>query len=305
MSILATRTTADSIVYVIIRNSNGYVYQTTTQQFVEFVDGDLSTYDILMSEQGTSSGYYEVAFPSEITTPGEYNVEFFRQLGASPDVTDIYIAGGEFEWDGSAEADSEIADNLISLGYAKAWLRITDSTYDSQLRTMIAMASSAIVSYCGRGLKNKDYVEYYDVPQPTCRLALHNYPVNLIDEVTLDPYGASVEVVPGNEYMSTSGGIITLKPSSSYSVAFPAGPQSVKVQYTAGYTSIPDDLKGVCVQLVSKLFYPNKDGRDPNIVREKIGQYEVQYKAYATADTFMSLEIKNVLDAKYKRWAVI
>jgi hypothetical protein len=50
---------------------------------------------------------------------------------------------------------------------------------------------------------------------------------------------------------------------------WPTGVNNFRVQYTAGYTSIPDDVQEACAEWVSVLFWQTK--RDPGLTRESVG----------------------------------
>ena len=56
-----------------------------------------------MTEQ-TSSGYYNVAFPSAITA-GKYSYFVYQQVGGSPAVGDIAMGASQIYWDGADEID--------------------------------------------------------------------------------------------------------------------------------------------------------------------------------------------------------
>ncbi len=47
---------------------------------------------------------YAADFPSGITTPSTYTVVLHEQMGPTPADTDVEIAAGELEWDGSQES---------------------------------------------------------------------------------------------------------------------------------------------------------------------------------------------------------
>lgn len=75
--------------------------------FVTYVAGDIATYAVTMTEQG-SSGVYIGDFPIGVTSPGHYEY-FSYALQAPPDLaeTDPIIGTGSLEWDGSTEISSD------------------------------------------------------------------------------------------------------------------------------------------------------------------------------------------------------
>ncbi len=98
--------------YTIIRNTAGQVWNGTS--FGTYSTASLSTYAITLTEQGTASRYYTVAFPVTITTPGRYAFSIFQKLGGSFAETDTVISGGSLDWDGSAIAGS--ATSVLKAG---------------------------------------------------------------------------------------------------------------------------------------------------------------------------------------------
>jgi hypothetical protein len=65
---------------------------------------------------------------------------------------------------------------------------------------------------------------------------------------------------------------------------FPRGHQNIEVKYTAGYSTIPDDLQQGATLAVAALFHQSK--LDPNLKSEKIGDY-----AYVMKDGGMSTDL--------------
>jgi hypothetical protein len=90
--------------YTVIRNTAGQVWNGTS--FGTYSTASLSTYAINLTEQGTASRYYAVAFPATITTAGRYAFSIFQKLGGSYAETDTVISGGSLDWDGTAIAGS-------------------------------------------------------------------------------------------------------------------------------------------------------------------------------------------------------
>lgn len=58
--------------------------------------------------------------------------------------------------------------------------------------------------------------------------------------------------------------------------AFPTGVQNVEVKYTAGYTTIPDDVQQGAVQAIAALYSQSK--LDPNLKEERIGDYSYKLR---------------------------
>jgi hypothetical protein len=58
---------------------------------------------------------------------------------------------------------------------------------------------------------------------------------------------------------------------------FPYGFQNIEVKYTAGYSSIPDDVQAACAALAASMFNISESGGGGGgVKREKIGDYEIE-----------------------------
>ncbi len=86
--------------HAMVRNINGFIWQTTTSTFVEYEDVNKANYDIAMPEifkSGSSGGScYMGDFPSAITTEGAYFVQFL-------DSNDVEHYFGWIDWTGYEE----------------------------------------------------------------------------------------------------------------------------------------------------------------------------------------------------------
>lgn len=98
-----------------------------------------------------------------------------------------------------------------------------------------------IHSYCGRILSRGDYDEYID-GDGTDSLLSHQFPA--ISVISLEVDG----IVKDSKsfVLYASQGFLRLK-----SGVFPRGKKNVRLQYTAGYATIPKDIERVCSELVA------------------------------------------------------
>lgn len=84
--------------YALIRDSAGDVWNGSS--FVDWVDANIGTYDIAMTDQG--GGAYFADFPATIDE-GLYFVEIRRQAGGSPAVGDTKLGTASLNWSGEVE----------------------------------------------------------------------------------------------------------------------------------------------------------------------------------------------------------
>lgn len=269
---------SDLTAYAVVRNLRGEAYNTDSLLFETFVDADQTAYAITLTEQGTDSGFYAGSFPTSISNAGTYNVVAFAQLGGSPLVNDTIIGQGAINWDGSAETSTSGA-LLTTLAYLKEFMKLEDDEYgstppdDDLLTAMLTAATTAIQQYCYRDFVVKDYSEHYNLDDYQYRLTLKNYPITSLSQVTIYPYDVSPTIVSGDDFIIAKYGTIAYKPTATTQLGyFPPGFQSVLVEYTAGFTTIPADIQLATAMVVSRLYY--QAGRNTIYLSEKLGDYQ-------------------------------
>ncbi len=295
-------TQADLTVYALIRNASGLVWQTTSSTFVTYTDANLANYDVALTEEGTSSGYYVGDFPTAITTAGTYTATIWKQAGGAPATTDTMMGVIDaLVWTGSAVDDGATGDDLITLTYYKEYHNVTstNATRDTALARLITSSSKAIINACRKGIKLTSYTDYYDLDHAQYVLSLRNIPVTGLSSVTLYPYDTNAQTVDGGEYIISRLGEIALKPTSTSDCIFPCGFQTVKVVYSAGYSSVPADLQGATAELVKFAF--DRGTRDQTVYSETLGDWSyTNATAVLAASQSWPATVREVL-SKYKR----
>jgi hypothetical protein len=157
-------------------------------------------------------------------------------------------------------------------GYIRA---LTGTGEDTLLDAFILRFDRVGSSYCGfptasnlSTFENNTYTHYFD-GDGSDRLNLRIRPANTITSVHVDvdrEYGSD-ELVASSDYeLFTDEGLLLLKTDSDQG-SFTRGYRSVKVVYTAGYTSIPDGIVHACGMQVNH-WYMNRD----TIGKTKISQ---------------------------------
>lgn len=86
-------------IYFLVRNSTAQVW-SSSGNFTTYATADYSYYVNSTTEQGTASAYYAGTFPAAIS-PGVYSIAAHKQAGGSPLETDLNIATGDFQWNGT------------------------------------------------------------------------------------------------------------------------------------------------------------------------------------------------------------
>jgi hypothetical protein len=170
---------------------------------------------------------------------------------------------------------TEAEDNLQLLSAAElrvaAGLASDDTSQDAALATQGLRAAAALASACGvaragysddvgeapRTLKLETLSQTFRVKHnnQTDTLFLARWPVGEIVSVT-----AGSTLLTSDDYEVDVPEAALIRVSGDSTLYWPAG--RITVEYSAGYETIPADLKSYASRLVS-LYYQN-DGEDPN-----------------------------------------
>ena len=161
--------------------------------------------------------------------------------------------------------------DLITLQQYKDFAGLTGVTMDARINVIVDSVSQLVKNYCGTSIID-DYssakTEYFDVLDArTSRVMLDEGPIRAVTSVQeresqADSY---VTLITENsdssgkyEYIVDSMTDSIIRTSEEIDKSFPKGRKAVKVVYTAGYSSCPEDLKLAIFDLVK---YYLKDER--------------------------------------------
>jgi len=110
---IATSFQAGRSLYCQIRNrTSGYVYNGSTFESYSSNSGNIASYAVNMTEQGTASAYYTANFPSAIG-PGIYDVIAKQKVQTPYLESDPTVSVGEINWNGSIVVP---LSNLVTSG---------------------------------------------------------------------------------------------------------------------------------------------------------------------------------------------
>lgn len=183
--------------------------------------------------------------------------------------------------------------DLVTTSEYKAYAGITVSTYDTLIGVLIDIACAQIRRYCGRNLTNgfetATRTELYD-GNGSAELQLKEWPVTSITSVTLvdDAGGTSALETTGDYRADLNTGVLrrlgaqhgrfayddmgqVSAPGWGVSPCWDDGFQNWSVVYVGGYTTIPDDLKYACYQVIDWLYAERR--KNPALQSESLGSY--------------------------------
>lgn len=140
--------------------------------------------------------------------------------------------------------------NLVTLAEYKAYAGITSTNQDAQINSIIPKVSQLIKTICRR-----TFVDYVNDSKEEIysggwdKIFLKEYPILSISSVeTSVDYGATyTELVEFTDYVldAEDGTLAAIIPP------FPKMVNGYKITYTAGYESLPEDLKLAVLDLVT------------------------------------------------------
>ncbi len=182
--------------------------------------------------------------------------------------------------------------DLITLQQYKDFAGLTGVTMDARINVIVDSVSKLVKNYCGTSFID-DYssakTEYFDIKDNvTTRVMLDEGPVNTVTSVQerdsqADSYVTLITENSDNsgkyEYIVDTMTDSIVRTDENVDKAFPKGRKAVKVVYTAGYSSCPEDLKLALFDLVK---YYLKDERKERMTI-----------AGATVQNSVSTSIKN------------
>jgi hypothetical protein len=161
--------------------------------------------------------------------------------------------------------------NLITLQQYKDFAGIQGVTEDAKINVIVPAISQAVKTYCGTSFidyYSTNKTEYFDIKDTyTNSIMVDESPLNTVVSVQERQSQSESYVTLISENSDGSGKYEYIVDTTVDSIfrtndtadkAFPKGRKAVKVVYTSGYATTPEDLKLACFDLVK---YYLKDER--------------------------------------------
>lgn len=188
-------------------------------------------------------------------------------------------------------ASLDQTNNIISVDEFADYLGDDGSTNYGRYELIINAVSHLFNSYTNRKLKSRQLTEYYDGNGGTV-LYVDSYPIVSVStdiDIRVDTdrsYSTSDKITSTNIVIDSEEGRIRLENDS-----FDSGEHSVKIVYTAGYTTatMPWDLKYAAMEMCR--FYQNREMSNRVGIRSEGGE-----GGSVTYETDMPWSVKQVLD---------
>ena len=185
-----------------------------------------------------------------------------------------------------------MANNLITLAEYKAYIGISSTNQDTVINTLIPQVSALVKNICRRTFL--DYVDEFKVEiskgSPTNRIILQETPILQVSSVEFsEDYGKTYSTL--TEYTDY---VVDQDADAVEIIATPyvnyIKTNAYRVSYTAGYETLPSDLKLAVADLVN--YYVRNDSAIHS--QKAVGANTVQIEYITT--TNLPAHIKRVLD---------
>ena len=179
---------------------------------------------------------------------------------------------------------------------------ISTTDHDTFITALIARTGDFVNKYLGRKVESASYTEFYD-GSGTGTLQLANSPVTAVTSVHIDQerdFGSAALVSSSNYVIYQNEGWLRWIPevTTGFTAAghFPVGVQNVKVIYTGGFSSVPDDIKEAAILWSSAIFNRR---RRAGLQAISSGSFSITYQT-----TTIPAEVKGLLDPYRMRGVV-
>jgi len=187
-------------------------------------------------------------------------------------------------------------NQLVSVDDALSFIGIpSDDTRMEKLQFYINAASWYCNKHTRRKLKSRSLTEYYN-GDGTNVLLMKNYPITAITHIYDDlsrAYGSDTEIDSSNlVYMPEDLACKLVYDGGVFSV----GIRNIKAEYTAGYTTIPYDLRQACLELVAYYWKNTEEGRF-GLISQQLADGSVRLET-----TTVPKSVLQVLDLYRKKW---
>lgn len=191
--------------------------------------------------------------------------------------------------------------SLLTIAELRAAAGVADGSQDTALYALGRSVSATISRQCGLAhdgvnpptLLSETCSDVIRLRKLTETLLLSRRPVTSITSVTVND-----ELLDTDEYeIDPATGLLT-RLSDDIPICWPCG--KVEIEYIAGYTVAPDDLKLAASKLATTL--AAEQAQDPNLKRVDIpGVIEKEYWVSPTTDPLVTKEISQLL-APYRQY---
>jgi hypothetical protein len=181
-----------------------------------------------------------------------------------------------------------MSNNLITRAEYKAYANLTNPNTDTEIDAIIPKVSAFVKTYCKRGFN--DYVSEFKTE--LFNGGLGSYPLAetpvisvAMLEYSIDFGQTYTELAEFTDWVEDQGYIVSVNPAG-----FPRQLKGYRVVYTAGYETLPEDLKLAVCDLVT--YYRRNDAAIHSNKAPGTNAVQIEY----ISSTSLPAHIRRVLD---------
>lgn len=184
-------------------------------------------------------------------------------------------------------------------------LQVSLAGSETIVTALIAAAEGHIIREVGAPVEQATHTgELHTARHPFDQIRLDNYPVTAVTAVRVD--GVALSTDPA-EFSFTSNGFVNRIENGRVHLWDSFKIDAISVDYTAGFSPVPEDLVDICAWMVANTFRVGasiKAGSLEGISREEIGTYAVQFfDTVGDPGAFVSMtdDQRTILRRHYRR----
>ncbi len=155
---------------------------------------------------------------------------------------------------------TDLSSEPVSVSEAKSYLNIDYNTWDALIGTLISSARTKLERYTGCSFATKTLVSTFQVT--ASNLDIPYGPIQSITSVkSIAEDGTKTALVDGTDYSITGNNFKTIR-------FFNGTNGGIEIEYVAGYTTLPADLKVAILKQVAMDFEYRENVMDSSQVTE-------------------------------------
>lgn len=154
---------------------------------------------------------------------------------------------------------TDLVAEPVTLAEAKSYLNVDYTSWDTLIGTLISSARTSLERFTGSTFATKTLVATYQ--QVSDNIDIPYGPIQSVTSVkSIDDAGVKTTLVAGNDYVITG--------NSFKNIRFFGVNTPIEIEYVAGYTSLPSDLKVAILKQVGMDFEYRENVMDSSQVVE-------------------------------------
>jgi hypothetical protein len=151
---------------------------------------------------------------------------------------------------------------LLTYPEYKVFAHLTNDNAQTRLQAIIDAVEKYFLNRIDRAIKEDSYTEIRD-GDGTNKLMLNQWPVTAISLVKLIDINNVETTIDATDYWFYESGKLELKFSCFYNL-----PQSAHIEYTAGFATVPDDIKMLIAEIVLRKYEEFDKGKGGTVDSE-------------------------------------